>query len=50
MKLCKKSFLFLVGIITLAADEVEKAVLEAVEAVDQQSVKIKERVSNNNAK
>jgi len=49
MKLCKKSFLLFVGIITLAADEVEKAIIEAVEAVDQQSEKIKERVANNDA-
>ena len=45
MKLCNKTFLFAVGILTLSMEEVNKAMQEAVEAVDKQSQKVKKSVS-----
>ena len=50
MKLCGKSFLFIVGMIMITVDEIEKAMEEAVEAVDQQSDKMKQRVTKKNTK
>ena len=37
MKLCKKVFLFTVGIITISFDEISKAYIEAEEAVDAET-------------
>ena len=39
MKKFKKIFLFLVGVVFMAYDEVEKSVEEAIEAVEEQSGK-----------
>lgn len=36
MRPCKKAFLFVVGVITITFDKVNKAIGEAVEAVDKQ--------------
>jgi len=50
MKLYGKSFLFIVGMIMITVDEIEKAMEEAVKAVDQQSDKVKQRVTKKNTK
>ena len=44
MNLCKKSLLFLVGIVTLTMDEVINAAEEASKAVDEQSEKVKQSI------
>ena len=36
MRPCKKAFLFAVGVLAIAFDKVNKAIGEAVEAVDKQ--------------
>jgi hypothetical protein len=44
MKLCEKTFLLLVGLITTAFDEFSDAVEEAIESVEEQRQKIDKRI------
>jgi len=48
MKLWRHAFLLAVGIIALSFEEIEKARKEAIEAVDKQTKKVKDRVSKKN--
>ena len=43
MKLIKNSFLFVVGVVTLAFDEVAKSLDEAIETVEEQREQLNER-------
>jgi len=45
MKICKKSFLFFVGLITISLDRLNEALDEAVAAVEEQREKISEKFS-----
>jgi hypothetical protein len=44
MKLCEKTFLLLVGLITTAFDEVSDAIEEAIDSVEEQRQKIDKRL------
>jgi hypothetical protein len=44
MKLCEKTFLLLVGLITTAFDEISDAIEEAIESVEEQRQNIDKRV------
>jgi len=47
MRPCKKTFLLLVGLISVSMNKLDMALEEAVEAVDEQSKKIKQSVKTN---
>ena len=43
MELSKKAFLFVVGVVSLTIDEVNKSIKEAIESVEEQREKINKR-------
>lgn len=47
MKLCKKTFLIFVGMVSLSIDEINKAIDDAVKFVDKKSEKIKQSRKQN---
>jgi len=44
MKFWKQAFLLAVGLIAISLEEIEKARKEAIEAIDKQTKKVKDRV------
>jgi hypothetical protein len=44
MKLCKKTFLLLVGVITTVFDELSASIEEAIQSIEEQSQKIEKRI------
>jgi hypothetical protein len=49
MMCAKKVFLFVVGVITITLDEINKYMAEAAQSIDEQTQKINERVTKHEA-
>ena len=49
MNLIEKSFLFVVGVITIAFDEVAESIEEALDSIEEQREKINERLAQHEA-